>query len=101
MRGQSLPPLEFDQLKGLDFLDRCLKETLRLRPPIMTMMRMVKTPQVGVCVCVCGVYVCGVCVCVLRMILQKLSQLMPFYSITYQFFSLEEWIYTIHIGIHR
>ena len=26
-------------------LDRCLKETLRLRPPIMTMMRMAKTPQ--------------------------------------------------------
>lgn len=30
----------------LHFLDRCLKETLRLRPPIMTMMRMVKSPQV-------------------------------------------------------
>lgn len=27
-------------------LDRCLKETLRLRPPIMTMMRMARTPQV-------------------------------------------------------
>lgn len=28
-------------------LDRCLKETLRLRPPIMTMMRMARTPQVS------------------------------------------------------
>ena len=34
------------QLKDLTFLDCCLKETLRLRPPIMTMMRMAKTPQV-------------------------------------------------------
>jgi len=34
------------QLKDLSLLDRCLKETLRLRPPIMTMMRMTKTPQV-------------------------------------------------------
>ena len=47
VRGQNLPPLEFDQLKSLEHLDRCLKETLRLRPPIMTMMRMVKTPQVS------------------------------------------------------
>ena len=46
VRGEELPPLEYDQLKHLDFLDRCLKETLRLRPPIMTMMRMVKTQQV-------------------------------------------------------
>ena len=46
IRGEELPPLEYDQLKHLEFLDRCLKETLRLRPPIMTMMRMVKTPQV-------------------------------------------------------
>ena len=46
IRGEELPLLEYDQLKHLEFLDRCLKETLRLRPPIMTMMRMVKTPQV-------------------------------------------------------
>ncbi|KAK2096328.1 hypothetical protein P7K49_025362 [Saguinus oedipus] len=32
-------------LKDLNLLDRCIKETLRLRPPIMTMMRMAKTPQ--------------------------------------------------------
>lgn len=35
------------QLKDLSLLDRCLKETLRLRPPIMTMMRMARSPQVG------------------------------------------------------
>ncbi|XP_073677629.1 lanosterol 14-alpha demethylase-like [Garra rufa] len=43
--GDDLPPLHYDQLKDLSLLDRCLKETLRLRPPIMTMMRMAKTPQ--------------------------------------------------------
>ncbi|XP_057405562.1 lanosterol 14-alpha demethylase isoform X2 [Balaenoptera acutorostrata] len=43
--GENLPPLTYDQLKDLNFLDRCIKETLRLRPPIMTMMRMAKTPQ--------------------------------------------------------
>lgn len=43
--GEDLPPLNYDQLKDLSLLDRCLKETLRLRPPIMTMMRMAKTPQ--------------------------------------------------------
>ncbi|XP_066525562.1 lanosterol 14-alpha demethylase [Hoplias malabaricus] len=43
--GETLPPLQYDQLKDLTLLDRCLKETLRLRPPIMTMMRMARTPQ--------------------------------------------------------
>ncbi|XP_037746653.1 lanosterol 14-alpha demethylase [Chelonia mydas] len=43
--GEDLKPLNYDQLKELNMLDRCLKETLRLRPPIMTMMRMAKTPQ--------------------------------------------------------
>uniref|UniRef100_A0A8C9U4V3 Lanosterol 14-alpha demethylase n=1 Tax=Scleropages formosus TaxID=113540 RepID=A0A8C9U4V3_SCLFO len=43
--GEALPPLDYDQLKDLTLLDRCLKETLRLRPPIMTMMRMAKSPQ--------------------------------------------------------
>uniref|UniRef100_UPI00398F6D7F lanosterol 14-alpha demethylase n=1 Tax=Pristiophorus japonicus TaxID=55135 RepID=UPI00398F6D7F len=43
--GEDLPPLHFDQLKDMSMLDRCLKETLRLRPPIMTMMRMARTPQ--------------------------------------------------------
>ncbi|XP_054910063.1 lanosterol 14-alpha demethylase [Poeciliopsis prolifica] len=43
--GEDLPPLDFDQLKDLNLLERCLKETLRLRPPIMTMMRMARTPQ--------------------------------------------------------
>ena len=45
--GEDLPPLSFDQLKDLSLLDRCVRETLRLRPPIMTMMRMVRTPQVA------------------------------------------------------
>uniref|UniRef100_A0AAQ5X9V8 Lanosterol 14-alpha demethylase n=1 Tax=Amphiprion ocellaris TaxID=80972 RepID=A0AAQ5X9V8_AMPOC len=45
--GEDLPPLHFDQLKDLSLLERCLKETLRLRPPIMTMMRMARSPQVG------------------------------------------------------
>uniref|UniRef100_A0A672Z7N2 Lanosterol 14-alpha demethylase n=1 Tax=Sphaeramia orbicularis TaxID=375764 RepID=A0A672Z7N2_9TELE len=43
--GEDLPPLNFDQLKDLSLLERCLKETLRLRPPIMTMMRMARSPQ--------------------------------------------------------
>ncbi|XP_029023796.1 lanosterol 14-alpha demethylase [Betta splendens] len=43
--GEHLPPLDFDQLKDLNLLERCLKETLRLRPPIMTMMRMARSPQ--------------------------------------------------------
>eukprot|EP00076_Gallus_gallus_P017230 XP_015136878.1 lanosterol 14-alpha demethylase isoform X2 [Gallus gallus] len=43
--GDDLPPLTYDQLKDLSLLDRCLKETLRLRPPIMTIMRLAKTPQ--------------------------------------------------------
>ncbi|KAM6958913.1 lanosterol 14-alpha demethylase [Aplochiton taeniatus] len=45
VRGEDLPPLNFDQLKDLNLLDRCLKETLRLNPPIMTMMRMARSPQ--------------------------------------------------------
>ncbi|EDV26239.1 uncharacterized protein TRIADDRAFT_22681, partial [Trichoplax adhaerens] len=40
-----LEPLSYEKLKELKHLDRTLKETLRLRPPIMTMMRMAKTPQ--------------------------------------------------------
>uniref|UniRef100_A0A8D3CKL0 Lanosterol 14-alpha demethylase n=1 Tax=Scophthalmus maximus TaxID=52904 RepID=A0A8D3CKL0_SCOMX len=43
--GENLPPLDYDQLKDLSLLERCLKETLRLRPPIMTMMRMARSPQ--------------------------------------------------------
>ncbi|KAL8165165.1 UNVERIFIED_CONTAM: hypothetical protein K2H54_032245 [Gekko kuhli] len=45
VRGDNFPPLHYDQLKDMSLLDSCLKETLRLRPPIMTMMRMARTPQ--------------------------------------------------------
>ncbi|XP_077159973.1 lanosterol 14-alpha demethylase [Paroedura picta] len=45
VRGDNFSPLDYDQLKDMTLLDRCLKETLRLRPPIMTMMRMARTPQ--------------------------------------------------------
>lgn len=43
--GDALAPVDYDQLKDMQLLDRCLKETLRLRPPIMTMMRMCRSPQ--------------------------------------------------------
>ena len=41
------------KVKDMVFLEACVRETLRLRPPLMTMMRMVKTPQVG--------YACTLC----------------------------------------
>ena len=44
--GTPYQPLSYEAVRDLELLDRCLKETLRLRPPIMTMMRMVKTEQV-------------------------------------------------------
>lgn len=43
--GTPYQPLSYEAVRDLELLDRCLKETLRLRPPIMTMMRMVKTEQ--------------------------------------------------------
>ncbi|KAK2150111.1 hypothetical protein LSH36_423g02010 [Paralvinella palmiformis] len=43
--GEELRPVNYDDLKDCQLLDRVLKETLRLRPPIMTMMRMCKTEQ--------------------------------------------------------
>uniref|UniRef100_A0A8D2LP03 Lanosterol 14-alpha demethylase n=1 Tax=Varanus komodoensis TaxID=61221 RepID=A0A8D2LP03_VARKO len=45
VHGEDSAPLNYDQLKEMTLLDNCLKETLRLRPPIMTMMRLAKTPQ--------------------------------------------------------
>lgn len=53
-RGEEIPEMSLDffffffKLKDLNLLDRCIKETLRLRPPIMTLMRMARTPQVSV-----------------------------------------------------
>ncbi|ESO82666.1 hypothetical protein LOTGIDRAFT_108695 [Lottia gigantea] len=37
--------ITYQDLKDCQLLDRCLKESLRLRPPIMTMMRMCRSPQ--------------------------------------------------------
>lgn len=37
-------PLNYDHLKNMNLLDRCVKETLRMRPPLMTMMRLCKRP---------------------------------------------------------
>ncbi|KAI3388443.1 hypothetical protein SNEBB_011022 [Seison nebaliae] len=34
--------IDYDQLQELKLMDRCLKETLRLRPPIVTLMRLAK-----------------------------------------------------------
>jgi len=42
----SSQPLDYDALKDCTLLERCLKETLRLRPPLVTVMRMCRTPQV-------------------------------------------------------
>ena len=39
-------PLDYDALKECTLLERCLKETLRLRPGTLSFMRMCKTPQV-------------------------------------------------------
>jgi len=36
----------YDALKDCTLLERCLKETLRLRPPLVTIMRNCRTPQV-------------------------------------------------------
>ncbi|XP_062503203.1 lanosterol 14-alpha demethylase-like [Corticium candelabrum] len=42
--GEDLEPLVYEQLKDLCVLDGCVRETLRLRPPIMSLMRMAKKP---------------------------------------------------------
>jgi sterol 14-demethylase len=36
-----LPELDYDSLRKMDLLDACLKETLRIRPPIIAIMRKV------------------------------------------------------------
>jgi len=38
---------DYDALKECVLLERCLKETLRLRPPLVTVMRKCRTPQVA------------------------------------------------------
>lgn len=37
--------LSYDDVKRCDYLDQCVRETLRLRPPLMTLMRMCKVQQ--------------------------------------------------------
>ena len=37
--------LSYDDVKRCDYLDRCVRETLRLRSPLMTLMRMCKVQQ--------------------------------------------------------
>ena len=37
----------YDAVKECTLLERCLKETLRLRPPLVTVMRNCRTPQVS------------------------------------------------------
>ncbi|XP_009875900.1 PREDICTED: lanosterol 14-alpha demethylase-like, partial [Apaloderma vittatum] len=43
--GDDLPPLTYEQLEHFSLLDRCLKETFRLRPPVMAILRLSRTPQ--------------------------------------------------------
>lgn len=38
--GKEMGPMDYDGQKDCSLLENCMKETLRLRPPIMTMMRM-------------------------------------------------------------
>jgi len=40
--GRNLPPLDLDSLKQCTLLDQVLKETLRIHPPIHTVMRLVE-----------------------------------------------------------
>ncbi|KAL1923258.1 uncharacterized protein VTP21DRAFT_9634 [Calcarisporiella thermophila] len=37
--GESLPPLTYDSLKKLQYLDNCIREALRIRPPLVTVLR--------------------------------------------------------------
>lgn len=39
-KTKDLPSLAYDQLKDLSLFDHCIKETSRVRPPIMTIIRM-------------------------------------------------------------
>ena len=51
--GKNPEEIDYEGLKDCLLLERCIKETLRLRPPIMTMMRQAKVPLVSpLCRCV-------------------------------------------------
>ena len=43
--------VDYDGVKQCELLDRCMKESLRLRPPIFTMMRLAMNPQVSLSHC--------------------------------------------------
>lgn len=42
--GADLPPLTLDSLKKLDLLDNVVRETLRIKPPLLEIFRMVTSP---------------------------------------------------------
>ncbi|KAJ9085525.1 Lanosterol 14-alpha-demethylase [Entomophthora muscae] len=42
--GANLPPLTLESLKKLDLLDSVVRETLRIKPPLLEIMRMVTKP---------------------------------------------------------
>lgn len=57
---KSLPPLDYDSLKKMDLLDACLKETLRIRPPIIAIMRkVIKDVKYKDMIIPAGNYVCS------------------------------------------
>jgi cytochrome P450 len=45
VQGGSLDvPLDFTTIENLRLLDMCVRETLRLNPPLVTVMRQVRSP---------------------------------------------------------
>ena len=43
VQGGSLHPLDFDTVENVKLLDLCIRETLRLNPPLVTVMRQVSS----------------------------------------------------------
>lgn len=55
-----LPELDYDSLKKMDLLDACLKETLRINPPIIAIMRkVIQDVQYKDYIIPAGNYVCS------------------------------------------
>lgn len=44
VQGGDFAPLDYATIDNLPILDRCLKETLRLAPPLLSLMRKVVQP---------------------------------------------------------